>query len=96
MAFGNSLRPLEFPFESRIVHEHFDLLVHRRLIPFERDDVTGAALHDFADDLLLAARRVDRDDRAFEIQQLQQIGDRGDFIGFFIRLDLSDDELRPA
>ena len=58
MALGNRLGTLEFPFESRIVHEHFNLFMHRRLISLERNDVTGATLHDFADDFLLTARRV--------------------------------------
>lgn len=59
---------------NAVLHEPADLVVHRRLVALERDDVVRAALPDLADDLPLAARRVDGDDRALEAEEVEQSG----------------------
>ena len=49
-----------------------------------RPDVVGALVDDLLGDLGLATHGVDGDDRALDRQQLQQLGDRGDLVGFLV------------
>ena len=64
-----------------VVEPARDILVQRRVVVLERQHIVGLVLDDGLCHRLLAAHRVDRDDRASELQLGQQIGNRIDFVG---------------
>ena len=65
-----------------------DRLEQVRLIVFYRNHRIAAPFDDPFHDRLLAAHRVDRNDRAFQRNLLQKQGDRGDLVRFFVRRNL--------
>ena len=50
----------------------------------EAEDIVGALGDDFLGDLLLTAHGVDRHDRALDGQKIEQFGNGGDLVGFFV------------
>ena len=62
--------------EKRGVH------VQARLIAFEGEHVMGALVDDAPGDLLLRSHRVDGDDRALEVEHIQEFGNRRDLVDF--------------
>ena len=69
---------------------------HRSSFESVMDDADFERVMDFADPI---ARRVYRDDAAFEVEQPQHLRDRGDFVRLLVRLDLAEDDalgVRPG
>jgi len=60
------------------------VLVQARLIAFEGEHVIGALVDDALGDLFLCPHRIDRDDRALEIEHVQEFRDRGGLVGFSV------------
>src|SRR5450432_362288 len=73
-------------------HEEFDVLAKTALIGFQGQDVIGLLVDDLLRDLALAPHSVDGDDRAVDGQQVKQLRNGDDFIGFFGYLDLTEHE----
>ena len=72
------------------IHEECDVRAQRALIGLQGEDVIGASIDHLAGDLALAAHGVDGDDRAFNDQHVQKLGDGNDLIGFLGHLDLAE------
>ena len=72
--------------------KNLDVVAQRALVAFQRENVVGLLVHDFLRDVALAAHGIDGDDRAFDRQQVEQLGNCHDFIGLFRHLDLPEDE----
>lgn len=51
--------------------EQPDIIVQRRLIAFERQDIVGLLIDDLLSDCALTAHGVDGDDRALDLQHRQ-------------------------
>ena len=60
-----------------------------RLVVLDGDDAVAAAGDDLLDDLLLAAHRVDRDERAGQVDLLQELRDGRDLVGLGVGGDLA-------
>ena len=78
---------------QRRVDRLLDLLVERRLVLLDGQDVVGFGLTDLLGDLLLAAHRIDRDQCPGDLQQLQQFRNRRDLVGFLLDHDLTQRQL---
>ena len=70
-------------------YQQFDVIAQRPLVTFQPEDIVGFLLDDLPCDGALAAHRVDCDDRAFDRQQVQQLRDRDDLVGFVRDFHLS-------
>ena len=53
-----------------------DALMQRPLVPLQRQHEVGPAADDLLRDGRLGSHRVDRDDRAADVDQLEQLGNR--------------------
>jgi hypothetical protein len=60
-----------------------------RLVELDGDDAVAASCVDLRDDVLLAAHRVDRDERAAQIDLLQGLRLGRDLVGLGVRRDLA-------
>ena len=60
-----------------------------RLVVLDGDDAVAAAGDDLLDDLLLAAHRVDRDERAGQLDLPQELRDGRDLVGLGVGGDLA-------
>ena len=69
--------------------EPCDIFVEMTLVVLNRQHIVGVPLDDRLGDLGLAAHGVDGHDTARYLEQLQQLGDRGDLVGFVVDLDLT-------
>ena len=74
---------------NRLAKDFRDFRREFRLVVLDRDYVVSASLDNLFDDRFLTAHRVDRDDGIAQVDLLQQLGNRRDFIGFFLRRDLA-------
>jgi len=72
--------------------EDLDILAQRALIAFEREDVIGLVINDLLGDVALTAHGIDAHDRALNRQQIQQFGDRDDFVRLLRHFDLPEHE----
>jgi len=63
------------------------------LIFLDRQDVVAAALDDLLGNGFLTAHRIDRHQGAMQVQQLQQLGNSGDFIGLAVHRHLAESEV---
>src|ERR1700732_1580565 len=73
-------------------HEEFDVITKTALIAFQGQDVIRLLVDDLLRDLALAPHSVDGDDGTFDGQQVQQLWNSDDLIGFFGYLDLAQHE----
>ena len=62
-----------------------DRVVQRSLVSLQRQDVVSSAINNLLRDGGLRPHRVDRDDGSVNVDERQQFGNRGDFIGFLRR-----------
>src|SRR5690606_30315663 len=69
-----------------------DVLEKCRLVVLDCDDEVSPCFHDLVEDGLLASRCVDGHECPFEVQKLEQTGNRGDLVGLRVRLDLSENQ----
>ena len=67
-----------------VVKKQLYLVVERALVALQRKQVIAALVDDLSGDLFLAAHRVDGDRRSFRVEQLHELGHRGDFIALGI------------
>src|SRR3954451_6135333 len=67
----------------------FDRLPELRLVVLEADDEIATAVDDVARDLFLTAHGIDRDQGVGQIDLLQELGNRRDFVGFLLGRDLA-------
>lgn len=58
------------------------------VVPPERQHVVALARHDLGGDLFLTAHRVDRHDRLFQVENLQQLRDGRDLVRLLVGGDL--------
>jgi hypothetical protein len=65
-----------------LAEEQLDVLLQGALVAFQRQHVICLFLFELSGDLLLAAHRVDGGRRALQREQIQQIRDRRDLVGF--------------
>src|SRR3954464_9842808 len=72
-----------------IEEERLDRGPKRRLVALDGDDTVAPTSDDLLDDLLLAAHGVDRDERAVQVDLLQELRDGGDLIGLGVGGHLS-------
>ena len=68
-------------FLSGHLKQVLDVSVELPLVGLHRQQVVGAAVDDLLGNLGLAAHGVDGDDAPAQLQQRQQLGDGGDFVG---------------
>jgi hypothetical protein len=71
-----------------LVDQQFNVIAQGPLIAFQSEDIIGLLLDDLARDGALAAHRVNGDDRAFDRQEVEQLRDRDNLVGFFRHLHL--------
>jgi hypothetical protein len=57
------------------------------MVLFEREHVVGFGLGDVLGDTFLAAHRINADDRAAQLELIQDLWNGGDFIGLFFNLE---------
>ena len=57
-------------------------VVQGGLVVFDREEVIGTLAHDLLCNRGLATHSVEGHDRTTDLQQAQQLGDRGDLVGF--------------
>ena len=76
--------------------EQLHVGAQRALVALQRQHVVRLLLDDRRGDLLLAAHGVDGDDRPLQREQLQQLGDGGDLVGFLRHLGLAEHQALPA
>ena len=62
------------------------------MIAFECEEIVASLLQDLLGDMGLASHGLDSDNASFDQQQLQQVRNRGDLIGFAVGLQLANDE----
>ena len=65
-------------------------------LPFNARTVVGTSVHDGFRDGLLSPSRVNGDDRAADVDQLEKFGNRRDFIGFLVRGHLPEAQAEVA
>lgn len=70
--------------DTRGVEEVFDLLVERAPVAFEAKDLVAALVDDLLGNVGLAAHGIDGHNAALELKQSQQLGNRGDLVGFLL------------
>src|SRR5208337_3703864 len=76
-----------------------DVLVEMRLVLLHGQYELASPLHDPSGDVLLAAHGIDRHDGSLEIQKLEQLRNRRDFIGFRLGCHLAQGQVvlhRPS
>jgi hypothetical protein len=64
-----------------IEEERLDRGQELRLVVHDGDDAVPATCDDLLDDVFLAAHRIDRDERAGQVDLLQELRDGGDLAG---------------
>jgi len=79
---------------NRIGEEQRRVLMQARLIAFEREHIIRALVGDAPSDLLLRPHRVDRHNRALEVEHVQEFRDRRDLVGLSIDGSLGEHEPR--
>src|SRR3954466_11598719 len=67
----------------------FDRLPELRLVVLKADDEIATAVDDVARDRFLTAHGIDRDQGVRQIDRLQELGNRPDFVGFLFGRDLA-------
>ena len=72
-----------------------DALVELTLILFHRQHVIGPAVHNLLGNLPLTSHGVNGDDTTMPVQQVQQLGNGGDFIGLRRGFDLAQGQSLP-
>ena len=77
----------------RGLEEDLDLLVRVGLVGFEAQNIVRFGFDELVCDVRLAPDRIDGDGAAFEADQLEQFGDRSDFILAVTGIHLAQDEL---
>ena len=73
-----------------------DALVELTLVLLHRQHVIGPASCDLLGNLPLAAHGVNGHDAVVQIQQVQQLGNGGDFVGLRLSLDLTQGQSLPV
>src|SRR5882757_3710374 len=73
-------------------YEEFDVIPKTALIAFQSQDIIRLLVDDLLRDLALTPHRVDGDDRTVDGQQVQQLWNGDDFIGFLGYLGLTEHE----
>ena len=71
------------------IEKRHDRLEQRGLISFDGDHEAALLFGNLRRNFFLAAHGIDRDNRPFDIDLLQQSRDRGDFVRLFFCRDLS-------
>ena len=72
-----------------------DALVELTLVLLHRQHVIGPVVCDLLGNLPLAAHGVNGHDAVVQIQQVQQLGNGGDFVGLRLSLDLTQGQSLP-
>ena len=66
------------------LEEQFHFFVENALVALEGENIITSLLRDLLGDFLLATHGIDGYDTAFDIQDLEQLGDCGDFVGLCV------------
>ncbi len=64
-------------------------LIQRALVSFQSQQVVSTFVNNLCGNVLLAARRIDGHDRVVQLDLINQLGNRRDFVGFLLGRQLS-------